>query len=201
MGVLLFILLSGHAPLAIAGEPLNSIREGTDKLLEILKDPKWKPKPKLQEKRKRLRKVADQYFDWEEMAKRSMALHWAERTPEEKSEFISLFSDLLERSYIGKIEGYKDEKILYGAEKIDGDYATVDTKIITQREVEVPIIYRLRKKATGWFIYDVSIEGVSLVNNYRVQFNKILLSSSYGDLVKRMKAKQIQESTSSKDAD
>jgi len=200
-GLFSLIVLSSSIPIIWAGEPANSIKEGTDRILDVLRDSKWKDKSKATERRKVLRKIADDYFDWEEMAKRSLALHWAERTPEEKKEFVSLFSDLLERSYIGKIEGYKDEKIPVVGEKVDGEYAVVETKIITQREVEVPINYKLRKKPSGWLIYDVSIDGVSLVNNYRTQFNKILSSSSYPELVRRMKLKQFQESTTSKPSD
>jgi len=196
LGVLipLFFLLAYHS-YAGAGEPTDLLKQTTDKALEILRDPRLKEKSRIPERRRLLRKIADERFDWEEMAKRSLALHWAERTPEERREFVTLFSDLLERSYMGKIESYKNEKVLFMGEKIDGDYATVETQMVTQREVEIPINYRLRKRANGWFIYDVSIEGVSLVNNYRTQFNKILSSSSYGELIKRMKLKQIQEAT------
>lgn len=194
LGALLpLTLLLWYSPFARAGEPTNLLKQSTDKILETLKDPKLKAKSKTAERRRLLRKIADDRFDWEELAKRSLALHWAERTPEEKREFVSIFSDLLDRSYMGKIEGYKNEKILYVKESIEGDYATVESKVITQREVEVPIDYRLRKKGSDWLIFDVSIEGVSLVNNYRVQFNKILLSSSYPELVKKLKLKQAQE--------
>ena len=175
---------------------MDGIKQSTDRILKTLKDPELKAKSKESEKRRLLRKITDERFDWEEMAKRSLATHWGERTPEERKEFVSLFADLLERSYMGKIEGYKNEKIVYEKEKIDGDYAVVETNVVTEREVEVPINYRLHKKGSDWLIYDVSIEGVSLVNNYRTQFNNIIMSSSYQELVKRMKAKQVQEVTS-----
>lgn len=194
-GLLSLVFLFAYCPDGLAGEPADLVKQTTDRILEILRDPKLRDKSKAAERRKLLRKTADERFDWEEMAKRSLALHWAERSPEEKKEFVSLFSDLLERSYMGKIEGYKNEKVLSAGEKIEGDHSTVETKIITQREVEIPINYRLRKKGGEWLIYDVSIEGVSLVNNYRTQFNKILSSSSYAGLLKRMKLKQIQEAT------
>jgi phospholipid transport system substrate-binding protein len=186
------LLLSIYSA-ALAGEPTELIRQSTDRILQVLKDPKLKDRSKAGERRKMLRKIADERFDWEEMAKRSLSIYWAERTPEERKEFVSLFSDLLERSYMGKIEAYKNEKILYQGEKIEGDYATVDTVIVTEREVEVPISYRMRKKGDQWLIFDVSIEGVSLVNNYRNQFARILSSSSYSELIRRMKTKQIQQ--------
>jgi phospholipid transport system substrate-binding protein len=193
-------LLLCSSPSAKAGEsadPIDLMKRNSDRILKILKDPDLKGKSKEAEKRLLLRKIADERFDWEEMARRCLAIHWAERTPEERKEFVSLFADLLERSYMGKIEGYKDEKIVFQKQKIDGDYAVVESIILTQREVEVPINYRLRKKDSDWLIYDVSIEGVSLVNNYRTQFNNIITSSSYQELVKRMKTKRVQELTSS----
>lgn len=181
---------------ARAEDPMELMKKTSDRILKILKDPELKAKSKEPEKRRLLRQIADERFDWEEMSKRSLGIHWGERTPEERKEFVSLFADLLERSYMGKIEGYKNEKILFEKEKIDGDYAVVETTIVTERDVEIPINYRLRTKDSNWLIYDVSIEGVSLVNNYRTQFNNIILSSSYQELVKRMKTKQVQEATS-----
>ena len=178
-------------------DPMDLMKRNSDQILKILKDPDLKAKSKEPEKRLLLRKIADERFDWEEMARRCLAIHWAERTPEERKEFVSLFADLLERSYMGKIEGYKDEKIVFEKQKIEGDYAVVESIIVTERDVEVPINYRLRKKDSDWLIYDVSIEGVSLVNNYRTQFNNIITSSSYQELVKRMKTKRVQELTSS----
>jgi phospholipid transport system substrate-binding protein len=176
-----------------AGEPMDAVKQSTDRILKVLKDPELKAKSKEPEKRRLLRKIADERFDWEEMAKRSLATHWGERTPEERKEFVSLFADLLERSYMGKIEGYKNEKIVLEKENVDADYAVVETNVVTEREVEIPIDYRFHKKGSDWLVYDISIEGVSLVNNYRTQFNNIIMSSSYQELVKKLKAKQIQE--------
>ena len=196
-GVLLSlgVLLLGGSTVR-AGEPMDMVKQSTDRILKILKDPELKAKSKEPEKRRLLRKLADERFDWEEMAKRSLATHWGERTPEERKEFVSLFADLLERSYMGKIEGYKNEKIVLEKEDIDADYAVVETNVVTEREVEIPINYRLHKKGSDWLVYDVSIEGVSLVNNYRTQFNNIIMSSSYQELVKKLKTKQIQEAAS-----
>ena len=196
-GVLLSlgVLLLGGSTVR-AGEPMDMVKQSTDRILKILKDPELKAKSKEPEKRRLLRKLADERFDWEEMAKRSLATHWGERTPEERKEFVSLFADLLERSYMGKIEGYKNEKIVLEKEDIDADYAVVETNVVTEREVEIPINYRLHRKGSDWLVYDVSIEGVSLVNNYRTQFNNIIMSSSYQELVKKLKTKQIQEAAS-----
>ena len=176
-----------------AGEPVTLIKQTIGEVIDILKDEELKKPDKGADRRAELRRVIGERFDFEEMAKRSLALHWKKRTPEERQEFIPLFSDLLERSYVNKIESYTDEQILYTDENIDNDYASVKTKIITKRNVEIPIEYRLLKKNNRWGVYDVVIEGVSLVNNYRNQFNKIIRKDSYEELVKRMQQKQEEE--------
>ncbi|MDA8338267.1 MAG: ABC transporter substrate-binding protein, partial [Nitrospiraceae bacterium] len=171
----------------------QQVKQTVDKVLDILKNKELKRPEKTKERRALIRKTISERFDFEEMAKRSLALHWRKRTPEERKEFVPLYTDLLERSYIKKIESYTDEKILYINEKVNGEYADVDSKIITKRNVEIPMEYRLLKKNGKWEVYDVVIEGVSLVNNYRTQFNKIIRTDSYEELVKRMKNKQEQE--------
>ncbi|MDI6889433.1 MAG: ABC transporter substrate-binding protein [Thermodesulfovibrionales bacterium] len=180
-------------PIAYAGEPTYQVKQTIDGVLDILKNKELKKPEKTKERRALIRKVVGNRFDFEEMSKRSLALHWRARSSEEKREFVALYSDLLERSYIKKIEGYEDEQILYTGETIDGDYAVVKTKIITKRNVEIPIEYRLMKKNAKFEVYDVVIEGVSLVNNYRNQFNRIIRTSSYAELLRRMKSKQEEE--------
>jgi len=188
-----FLFLSILSINVYAGDPTNLMKQTIDKVIDILKNKELKKTEKTNERRVAIRKVVGERFDFEEMAKRSLALHWKKRTPEERKEFVPLFSDLLERSYIKKIEGYTDEKFLYTDEKIDVDYAVVNTRIITKRNVEIPIEYRLLNKNGKWEVYDVVIEGVSLVNNYRNQFNTIIRRNSYEELVKRMKNKQEEE--------
>ncbi len=173
-----------------AGGPTELVKQTVDKVIEILKDKELKKPHKTEERRVALRKAIDERFDYEEMAKRSLGIHWAKRTPQERKEFVSLFTGLIERSYINKIERYSDETILYISESIDLDYSVVRTKIITKRNIEVPIDYRLHKSANQWKVYDISIEGVSLVSNYRNQFNRIIRTHSYDELVKRLKTKK-----------
>ncbi len=187
--MVLFIVSFGVAIPAWAGEPTEQIKKTTDKIISTITDPTLKDAGKSEERRKLIRAAADERFDWEEMARRSLARHWAERTDAEKREFTSLFSDLLERTYMDKVEGYSGEKVLYEGETVDGDYAVVGVKILTAKDTEISVEYRVRRKENGWFIYDVSIEGVSLVNNYRTQFNSIILRSSYRELVKKLAAK------------
>jgi phospholipid transport system substrate-binding protein len=188
-GIFSFFLALGVTVSALGGEPTEKIRQTTDKILSIVADPSLKTPSKVEERRKLIRKAVDKRFDWEEMARRSLARHWAPRTDEERKEFILLFAELLERTYMSKVEGYSGEKVLYEGEKTDGDYATVKVKIVTKKNVDIPVEYRLKKKGNEWLVYDISIEGVSLVNNYRTQFNSIVTQSSYESLVKKLRAK------------
>jgi phospholipid transport system substrate-binding protein len=180
------------APPADAGAPTDQLRAQVDRVLKLLDDPALKDKPK--DKRAAVRKVADDIFDFGETAKRSLGRHWADRTQAERDEFVRLFGDLLERSYISKIELYGGEKIQYISDKVEGEQASVMSKLLTKTNTEVPIEYRMLKKGERWLVYDVIIEGVSLVSNYRTQFNKIIQTSSYAELVKKMKSRQEESS-------
>lgn len=175
---------------AAAGVPTDQLRGAVDRVLKTLEDPSLKGEGKVGERRVAVRKIANEIFDFGEIAKRSMARHWQPLTEAQRSEFVGLFADLLERSYISKIETYGGEKIQYSGERVDGEYATVSTKIITKNGTEVPVDYRMIRRADRWLVYDVSIEGVSLVSNYRTQFNKIIQTSSYNELVAKLKNKQ-----------
>ena len=177
------------AATALAADPTEEIKQTTDKILSILTNPALKPSSKAAEKEKLIRQAVDERFDWEEMARRSLATHWASRTPEERQEFVRLFSDLLEQTYMKQVEDYSGEKVLYEGETKDGDYATVRVKIVTKKNKDIPVEYRLKKEGNRWSVYDISIAGVSLVNNYRMQFNSIILHSSYENLIKRLREK------------
>lgn len=186
------LLLSVFSPSkANAGEPTEQVKETVDAVIKILNNKELKKPEKQEERRSKIREIVEKRFDFEEMAKRSLALHWKNRTPDEQKEFVSLFSDLLEDTYIRKIERYEDEKVVYTDERTDGPYATVKTKIITEKEVAIPVDYKIFKKGQKWEIYDIVIEGVSLVNNYRTQFNQIIRSGSYEELVKKLKKKTV----------
>jgi phospholipid transport system substrate-binding protein len=176
------------APPAWAGAPMEQLKAQVDRVLKLIDDPTLKDKPK--DKRVAVRKIADDIFDFGETAKRSLGRHWAARTQAERDEFVKLFGDLLERSYISKIELYGGEKIQYLSDRIEDDQASVLSKLVTKAGADVPIEYRMLKKGDRWLVYDVIIEGVSLVSNYRTQFNKIIQTSSYAELVKKMKSRQ-----------
>ncbi len=169
---------------AVAGEPTDQVRRSVDEVLKIVQS-----QPDGSARRAAVRQAANRLFDFEETAKRALGPHWQQRTPAEREEFVRLFSDLLEAAYVGKIDLYQGEKITYVGETVDGDQATVKTRIVTKQGNEVPVDYRLSREKDRWRVYDVIIEGVSLVADYRTQFNKIIQTSSYDDLVKRMRAK------------
>ena len=177
-------------PLLWAGEPGKLLMETIDKGFAILKDPSLKGDEKVQERRQKLWEEISPVFNFEEMSKRSLGQHWKSRTPEEKKEFVELFTNIMKDAYIGKTDTYSGEKVVIISEKQDKKYATVQTKIITNKGTEISVDYNMLNNPGGWTIYDVIIEGVSLVNNYRSQFNNILIKSSYKELIQKIKAKQ-----------
>jgi len=182
-------VLAGIPLFADAGEPTDHVRETVDEVIKILNDKELKKPERQRDRESKIRQAVLKRFDFEEMAKRSLSIHWKDRTPAERKEFVMLFTDLLEDTYIKKVERYENEKVVYVDERIDGSYATVKTKIVDSKGTGIPVDYRIMKKAEKWDIYDIIVEGVSLVNNYRTQFTQIMRSGSYADLVKRLKEK------------
>jgi phospholipid transport system substrate-binding protein len=166
-----------------AGEPTEQLRGSVDRVIALLAPGSAPPT----QVRATIRQIAGDMFDFNEMAQRSLGQHWLLRTPAEREEFASLFADLLERSYASKIELYGGEKISYVGETLDGDRATVRTTILSKQGNPIPVDYRMLLEASRWRVWDVTIDGVSLVTNYRTQFNTIIQKSSYAELVKRMR--------------
>ena len=175
------LLLAAAA--AWAGAPTDSVKEYTDAVVKALEDQSLKPADRLAA----VRKLAAEAFDVQETARRALGPHWQQRTPAEREEFVQLFADLLERTYIAKIDFYGGEKLKFTEEKIDGDIATVRGTVTTKQGTDVPVQARMHKKSDRWLIYDVAIENISLISNYRAQFDRIIRTSSYGDLVKRLR--------------
>ena len=175
---------------AWAGAPSDQLRVQIDRVLKVLADPEFQKDGRIQERRVAIRKIVNDIFDFNEITKRSLGRHWQARTPVEQAEFVGLLSDLLERTYVSKIEGYTGEKVAFVGETLDSGVATVRTRIVTKQGTEIPVEYRLYQAGNRWLTYDVSVEGISLVANYRTQFNAIIQKSSYQELVKTMKAKQ-----------
>jgi phospholipid transport system substrate-binding protein len=190
--VLALVLVVALATPALAGAPTDQLKQRVDEVIRVLSDPSLKDKT--DERRVTVRKISEGVFDYQDTARRSLGQHWNERTPEEQREFVKLFGDLLERAYFSKIDRYQGEKVRYGAETIDGDEAQVKTTITTNTGSDVPVDYRMHRVDDRWLVYDVTIEGVSMVSNYRSQFNKIVRTESYRALVERLKGKQTEAS-------
>jgi len=131
----------------------------------------------------------DRVFSWEEFSKRALARNWNKRSAEERKEFVSLFRQLIADTYMEKTYQYSGESITYLDERIEGDYGKVTSVFNTSKGTPVTVEYRIMKKGGSWRVYDLYIEGVSLVGNYRSQFNSVITGSSYEELVKRLKGK------------
>ena len=139
-----------------------------------------------QQRRLELRRVAAELFDFDEISRRALSRHWAVRTAEEQAEFTRLFTDLLERTYVGRIESYSGESIVYLGEAVDGPFATVRSKVVTLRRTETPFDYRLHLRDGRWRVYDILIDHVSFVATYRSEFARIIQRESYAALVERL---------------
>lgn len=173
---------------ALAGPPTDSMKGTIDEVLRIIRDKELKQAAKAEERRSLLEKVVAERFDYQEMSRRALGAPWNQLSDKEKQEFVSLFQTLLTSSYAEKVESYSGEGVQYLNERTEKDYAEVRTKILSGK-TEIPLDYRLINRGTDWRVYDVVVDGVSLVNNYRGQFTKILRASSYPDLVDQLRKK------------
>ena len=189
LAILLFFAIGAHAE-----SPLQEVKTSTGNVLLLLKNPKVQGETKKNERRQLVRAEMEKRFEWEQSARACLGRHWAERTPAEKAEFVKIFSEFLKNNYSDKIATYYSdlEKVDYQGEKIIDNYASVKLVLTTKSKVEHPIEYRMEKSPSGddWKIYDVVIEGVSLVKNYRDQFDAVIAKSSYADLIKEIQSKQ-----------
>ena len=172
-----------------AGAPTDQVREYTDAVLKILEDPALKTEDRKPERRAAVRKIATEVFDVQETARRALGPHWQQRTPQQREEFVQLFAELVEQTYISKIDLFGGERLRFTEEKVDGDHAIVRAKVITRQATEVPVEARLLRKGDRWLIYDILIENISLIGNYRAQFDRIIRTQSYEELVKRLRTR------------
>ena len=186
---LLFLALALGAEIAAAGVATDQIKSTVDKAIIVLKDPRLKPSAKTNERRDQLKQILYARFDFTEMARRALGANWRRRTPQEQEEFVRLFTEILERAYADIIEGYTNEKIIYFNERVDGTYADVGSKILTSKGEEYSIYYKAHLVSNEWKVYDVVAENISLVNNYRSQFNRVIANSSYEELIRRLRDK------------
>ena len=188
--VVLSLLMFFSDPVtSMAGPPTDQIKATVDNAVGLLKESRHKSAG-TNDRRKQLREILFTRFDFSEMARRALGAHWRRRTATEQQEFVQLFTELLERQYAGIIESYTDEKIVYLSERIDGAFAEVNSKIFTAKGQELSINYKAQLIGQEWKVYDVIAEEISLVNNFRSQFNRVISSSSYDELVRRLREKQ-----------
>jgi phospholipid transport system substrate-binding protein len=189
IAVFLLLVLALTSARATAGVPTDQIKATVDKALVVLKDPHLKTASRNNERREQLKQIPFARFDFTEMAKRALGANWRRRTPKEQEEFVGLFTELLERAYTDTIESYTDERIVYVGERLDGSYADVDSKIFTAKGEEFSINYKAHLLSGEWRVYDVIVENISMVNNFRSQFNRVIANSSYEELIRRLRLK------------
>jgi len=185
------LLLAGHLRGTEAGEPQEKVKVTVDEVVAILANKPLQPP----ERHTKIRQAVLQRFGFEEMAQRTLAQHWRTLTPPQRQEFVALFTDLLEGSYVNRMVNANpaSQSVRYVKETIEQDQAAVHTEIGNPRDAPATVEYRLLHKAGDWKVYDIVIEGISLVNNYRTQFNTIITKDSYTGLVKQMRLKRDQE--------
>ena len=186
-------MLGTAAPTLSAATPTEQVRATADRVLEILKDPKLRGDAKKQERRERLRQAILPRFDFAEMAKRALGSHW-NQNPQKQREFVSAFTELLEDTYADQIEAANGDKIVYGKERTEQDFAEVNTKVLSHKGEETPMNYKLHLIGGEWKAYDVVVADISLVNNYRSQFNRVLSTASLDELIRKMKDKKAERS-------
>ena len=186
--VLSFALASASG--AAAGPPTDQLREGIDRIFKILGDPEMSGDAKAAQRKAAVSRIAGELFDFTEMSKRTLGRHWEERTPGERQEFARLFTELIQRSYFSKVDEHGSEKTVFRNETVDGDHAVVRTTLLLARGAKMPLDYSMHKPTERWRVYDLSIDGISLMANYRSQFNRIIRGTSYADLVTRLKSHQ-----------
>ena len=170
-----------------ATTPTEELRQYTDAVIKVLEDPALKADDRKPDRRAAVRKIAREVFDINETARRALGPHWQERTPAERDEFVQLFADLLEQTYISRIDLFGGERLRFTDEKVDDDHAVVRAKVVTKQGTEVPVEARMLAKGSRWLIYDVAIENVSLIANYRSQFDRIIRTASFDELIKRLR--------------
>jgi len=191
IGILILLLFATWSvPGAEAGAPTDQLRGGIDQVFKILRDPEMAGNTNATQRRAAILAAAGNIFDFGEMAKRSLGQHWTARTPVERTQFVALFTDLIQHSYIAKVDQHGGANMTFKGETIDGDLAAVRTSIPLSDGREMPLEYRMHNADARWQVYDLSIDGISLVSNYRAQFNKIIRIDSYETLVTKLRSHQ-----------
>lgn len=183
-----WLMVAGAAVASPVTGPREAVESAIVRVLSVIQDGEVNGKA-VTDRRAEVRRIGRELFDYDEMTRRTLSRHWAQRTADEQTEFVALFSDLLERSYMSRIEAYAGEKITFVGESIDGGFATVRSKVTTPRRSETILDYRMHLHDGRWQVYDVLIDGVSFVSTYRSQFDRVIQAESYGSLVERLRKK------------
>lgn len=195
------VILVGSVVFAAAPQgsesPTEAVRETVSRVLSILEDPALKDPAKLTSRRRMLEEVIATRFDYAEMSKRALAAYWPPLTEAQRAEFVELFKSFLSDRYAEKIEDYSGQQVGYLSERIEGTYAEVRTELRSDKTA-IPMDYRLFLKEGRWYAYDIVVDGVSLVKNYRSQFQKIIRESSYEELVKKLRERTLTEARTTK---
>ena len=176
--------------LAFAGVPLDTVKANVNSVLEILRDPKLKGEAGKKVKEQKIQAAAEKLFDFVELSKRTLGLNWNNFTPEQRKEFVHLFETILKDAYIEKITSYDNEPVNFTKEApLSETTVEVSSVVVLKGGQQVPINYRVIKKENDWRVYDVVIEGVSLINNYRTQFREILGNNPPEKLLETLRKK------------
>lgn len=194
------VLAAAATTTGAPGGPREVVQAAVTRVLALLEEaqlqrPEVEPGSRLatiDQARAEIRRLAAGLFDFPEVARRTLGRHWAGRTPAEQREFVGLFTELLERAYLGRIEQYAGERILYTGEAVEGRFALVRSRIVTRRRTEMALDYRLHRVDGRWKVYDVLIDGVSFVSTYRSEFDRILQSSSWDDVMDRLRKRRLE---------
>jgi phospholipid transport system substrate-binding protein len=184
----LVVLLLGSAGAAAAASPTETVQAA---VRQVFPEAGGVPVQKVStdQRRDQIRRVAESLFDFEEMSRISLGTYWAQVSQAEKDEFIRLFSNLVAASYMGKIEQYAGEPISYTGEHVEGNTAAVQSRVVTPKGSQIQVEYRLNRTAQRWAVYDVYVDGVSLVANYKTQFSRIIQRGTFADLLKALRQK------------
>jgi phospholipid transport system substrate-binding protein len=193
-GLAVVLTVGTAIPHLWASVPGEQVKATVDKVMEVLRDPTLQSATKKAERREKLRQIILPRFDFTEMAKRALGSNW-NRYPDQQREFVTAFTQLLEETYADQIEGANGDKVVYLNERTDKNYAEVATKVISPKGEETSMIYKLHSVETEWKVYDIVVENVSVVNNYRAQFNRVLSNASMDELIKRIKEKRFQKAS------
>ena len=187
LNIIMAVLLAA-AGTATAASPTETVQTAVQQVFSQPGGPAVKTVSTAQ-RRADIRKITESLFDFNEMSERSLGGAWTQASPAERQEFIRLFSTLIATAYMGRIEQYAGEPITYVGERVDGDEAAVQSRVVTPKGSEVGIEYRMYRSAGRWTVYDIYVDGISLVGSYKSQFNRIIQRGSFADLLKQLRLK------------